>query len=421
MKKLQLIITVFLILALTACSSGAAIPAAEQTPAAVSEQGAAPIRTEAPVQKPEPPRADMPETDPESAETGTAQEPKAGTDRAGEILDSMSLYEKICQMIIVRPEQLTGTGPVTESGAELEAGLEKWPVGGILYTLPNLIDAAQTDEMTSEAQRLSRLGLFICADEEGGNVGRLMYTIGTTWIDSMYSYREQGTGKAYSNALTIGTDMMSHGFNTDFAPVADVWSNPENKIIGTRAYSDDFNEAAELVSAAVSGFKSSGVICSLKHFPGHGNTAEDSHVGMAYTDKSLEELRSEEYLPFRSGIDAGADMVMVAHITVTDADDVPATMSRKIVTEELREYLGFDGVIITDGLEMAALTKNYTAEEIAVGCISAGADILLGPVDLEAAVGALKSAVESGEITQDQIDTSVRRILELKLDHGIIE
>jgi len=237
----------------------------------------------------------------------------------------------------------------------------------------------------------------------------------------MLDYKEEGTDKAAENALTIAKDLVACGFNTDLAPVADVWSNPDNTVIGDRAYSDDYEEAAELVAAAVAGFHEGGVACTLKHFPGHGDTSADSHYGSVYIYKSMDEIRAEELLPFKAGIEAGADAVMMGHLIVTDVDeDLPAVFSYEMVTEILRGELGFDGVVMTDALQMQAMTDHYSSGEIAVKAVKAGVDMLLCPLDLDAAVEALLAAVESGEITEERINESVLRILTLKENRGIL-
>lgn len=340
--------------------------------------------------------------------------------RAEELLSGMTLREKLCQLMIVRPEVLTGESPVTAAGETTRLALETYPVGGLIYSVDNLVTQEQTREMISNTQSYSKLPLFISADEEGGNVGRLMYKLGTTWVNSMYSYKDQGADTAYSNAKTIGTDMVSCLFNTDFAPVADVWTNPDNTVIGDRAYSDDFEQAAELVASAVRGFTDAGVICCLKHFPGHGDTSTDTHEGAAVVSKSLDELRAGEFLPFVSGIEAGADMVMIGHITVTSVDPEPATISKAIITDVLRGELGWDGVVISDSLDMGALA-GYDNGEVCVKFLEAGGDILLGIPDIETALTALEAAVTDGRLTESRIDESVQRVLELKISHGIIE
>lgn len=340
--------------------------------------------------------------------------------RAEELLSSMTLREKLCQLMIVRPEVLTGESPVTAAGETTRLALETYPVGGLIYSVDNLVTQEQTREMISNTQSYSKLPLFISADEEGGNVGRLMYKLGTTWVNSMYSYKDEGADTAYANAKTIGTDMVSCLFNTDFAPVADVWTNPDNTVIGDRAYSDDFEQAAELVASAVRGFTDAGVICCLKHFPGHGDTSTDTHEGAAVVSKSFDELRAGEFLPFVSGIEAGADMVMIGHITVTSVDPEPATISKAIITDVLRGELGWDGVVISDSLDMGALA-GYDNGEVCVKFLEAGGDILLGIPDIETALTSLEAAVTDGRLTESRIDESVQRVLELKISHGIIE
>lgn len=340
--------------------------------------------------------------------------------RAEELLAGMSLREKLCQLMIVRPEVLTGESPVTAAGETTRLALEQYPVGGLIYSVDNLVTQEQTREMIENTQSYSKIPLIISADEEGGNVGRLMYKLGTTFIHSMYSYKDMGEDTAYQNALTIGTDMVSCLFNTDFAPVADVWTNPANTVIGDRAYSDEFGQASELVAAAVRGFTESGVICCVKHFPGHGDTSTDTHEGAAVVDKSLEELRAGEFLPFEAGIEAGVDMVMVGHITVTAVDDEPATISHEAITGLLREELGWDGVVVTDSLDMGALA-GYEIGEVCVKYLEAGGDIMLGIPDLAAALTALETAVTEGRLTEQRIDESALRVLMLKLSHGIAE
>ena len=335
-------------------------------------------------------------------------------------LSQMTLRDKVCQMFVVTPESLTGYSLCTTAGETTNECLQNYPVAGLIYFADNLEDRTQTEEMIGNTQQyaeeINGIPLFIAVDEEGGMVARCADKLGTTSLGNMYDYREEGSDKAYSNAYTIATDIRELGFNLDFAPVADTWSNSANTVIGKRAYSDDFEETAELVAAAVKGFNDGGVMCTLKHFPGHGDTSEDSHSGSAYATKSLAELAKEEVLAFKSGIDAGADMVMVGHITMTGVDGLPAVFSHTMVTEQLRETLGFEGVIVTDALNMGAISNIYSSDEAAVRCIEAGIDLLLMPNDLETAVSGVVSAVENGTISEERINESVRRILKLKYE-----
>lgn len=341
-------------------------------------------------------------------------------DAAQTLLDGMTTQEKICQLLIVHPEALTGGGTVTGMTDELAAALREYPVGGVLLSAQNMTSGEQLAALTAALSNGCKTAPLISVDEEGGRVARLMNTVGTTKLGSMYSYRTQGTQGAHDNAQTIARDIAAYGFNTDFAPVADVWTNKRSNAIGDRAYSDDYDEAAELVAAAVKGFHDGGVICCLKHFPGHGSTETDSHDGAATVDKTLPQLRQEDLKPFMSGIAARADMVMVGHLTVPTMDDAPASVSHKIVTNLLRYDLGFRGVIVTDGLQMQALAQ-YTDGEKAVLALAAGNDMLLEISDVPGTVAAIEKALADGTLSRAALDESVLRILQLKLAHGIVD
>lgn len=375
-----------LLLLLTACSqpvqvSPAATPAPEQSPSPEPEQPA----------------------------------PSPELTRAEELLADMSLREKLCQMFLIYPSALTSAAPVTAADEQLAQALADWPVGGFLLDKTNMTDAEQLRALTAALRSMSALPPILTCDEEGGRVNRLMSTVGTTWVDAMLDYENEGAQTAFENARTIAADLAQFGFDLDLAPVADIWSNPDNTVIGDRAYSTDAATAAGLVAAAVEGFHAGGTACTLKHFPGHGDTSADSHYGSVYVYKTLDELRENELIPFQAGIDAGADAVMIGHLIVSDVSDEPALFSRELVTSLLREEMGFDGVVMTDGLQMQAMTDHYTSGEIAVKAVQAGVDILLCPADLEQAVTALEQAVADGTISEARIDESVLRILNLKL------
>lgn len=338
-----------------------------------------------------------------------------------ETLAGMTLHEKVCQMMFVTPEELTGEDGVTVAGDATRQALENYPVGGIVYFAKNLESQDQVKEMIDNSQKYSSIGLFVATDEEGGVVNRLMDTVGTAYIGSMYYYKDDGDETAYENAYTIANDMSALGFNLDFAPVADVWSNPDNTVIGERAYSDDYAQAAELVGNAVKGFNDGGVMCTLKHFPGHGDTAEDSHYSSAYVHRTKEEIMADEMQPFRSGIEAGAEFVMVGHLIVPDIDEVPATLSYKIATGILRDELKFEGVVITDSFEMESIADNYSVDDAVVMSVKAGMDMILQPKDMASAVNSIEQAVADGELSEDRIDESVRRILTLKESRGLLK
>ncbi|MBR6922887.1 MAG: glycoside hydrolase family 3 protein, partial [Clostridia bacterium] len=288
----------------------------------------------------------------------------------------MTLEDKVYQLFIVMPYALAGTSPgsnyyTVESG--LKNNIKKYPVGGIILNDKNVQSESQLIKLNQDLQAASKLPLIITCDEEGGTVSRLKPILDASDVlDSMYTYKDRGTDVAKANAKKIADYMTKYGFNADFAPVADVWSNPDNKVIGKRAYSDDFEEAASLVGAAVTGFNEGKIACTLKHFPGHGDTTADSHAGVVYVTKTVEQIRAQEFLPFKAGIDAGAEMVMIGHLNVNAIDaNTPALFSSTIVTGWLRGELGFKGVVVTDALEMGAL-DGYTDSEVAINAIAAG-------------------------------------------------
>jgi len=386
---------------LSACGGTGETASAPAPPSAPPSQSAPP--SPAPVLTPAP--------DPEA-------EAKA---RTAEVLQGMSLRDKLCQMIVTTPSAITGVSKVTAAGEATRAALEQYPVGGLFYNKTNMVDGRQVSEMLANVQSYTKIPLLLTCDEEGGRVSRLMSTVGTTHVGPMLGYKDDGLERAMENARTIAGDMAALGFNMDLAPVADVWSNPQNTVIGDRAYSDDFQQAAQLIPAAVEGFHAGGVACVLKHFPGHGGTSEDSHEGSAYVRRSLDELRAGELLPFQAGIDAGADGVMIGHLIVPEVSGEPALFSYELVTGLLREEMGFDGVVMTDSLEMKAVTEHYGVGETAVKAVEAGVDLLLCPRDLDAALDELTAAVEAGRISEERVDESVTRILLLKIRRGILQ
>ncbi len=363
---------------------------------------------------------DAPEAtdDPAAAEDPVLQQANA-------ILASMTQEEKVYQLFMVKPEQLTGVSPVTQSGETSKTAITAKPVGGIIYFADNLRARAQCTAMIQNLQSYSKLGLFIGVDEEGGTVARLgnNSAMGTTRFPAMGDIGRTGdTTQAYQVGMTIGTDLKALGFNLDFAPIADVNSNPDNPVIGTRAFSSDPTAASAMVAACVNGFQDSGILCTLKHFPGHGDTATDSHVADAVTNKTADELRACELLPFSAGIQSGAPVVMVGHIhtPAVTQEDLPATLSAEIIGGLLRGELGFQGLVITDSLSMASITDHYTPEDAAVKAMQAGADILLMPQDLDGAVTGITRALQNGALSEERLNESILRILEAKIRYGII-
>lgn len=355
--------------------------------------------------------------------------PPAGNDtsltRAKVMVEKMTLEEKICQMLFVTPEALTGYTKVTQSGNASRTAIEQRPVGGIIYFGDNLVTMEQTTEMIKNIQsysvELTGRGLFIGVDEEGGTVARVADNLGTTAFEDMATYGAEGdTAKAYEIGKTQAEELTAMGFNVNFSPVADVLTNEANTVVKERSFGSDPELVADMTTEVIKGLTEGGMLCAPKHFPGHGSTDADTHNGFAASDRTLQELENCDLIPFRAAITAGAPMIMVGHMTMTELDDEnPACMSGDIVTGLLREKLGYDGIIITDALNMGAIYENYTNAEAAVACIAAGCDMLLCVSNINSVVSALTTAVEEGVIKESAIDASVTRILTAKYRYGI--
>lgn len=341
-----------------------------------------------------------------------------------EKLSSMTIEEKVAQLFIITPEALTGYGSVTQAGnATLEA-ISKYPVGGLIYFNGNIVSEEQLKEMISSQQEYSmnRIGLplFISVDEEGGKVTR----IASSGLNvPTYSYiatlgAEGDTEVVYRMGRDIGKYLSEFGFNLDFAPVADVITNSENNVVKERSYGSDGTFVSKMVIQQLKGLQDEGVYGCLKHFPGHGGTSADSHNGYAYTSRTWEELKNEELVPFIEGIEAGAKFVMVGHISTPNitGDEIPASCSKKMISDYLRGELNYDDIVLTDALNMKAITNQYSSSEAAVKVFLAGADIILMPADFNSAYEGIINAVESGEITKERLDESVLRILQVKMN-----
>ena len=342
---------------------------------------------------------------------------------AREYVSGMSKDEKIYQMFIVRPETITGVDVATQAGDATKEALSKYPVGGIVMFSQNIEDKDQIKEMISNMQSYSKIPLFISVDEEGGAVSRVQEKLSTTELKDMYEYKDDGEDTAKKNAKTLADSIKALGFNYDFAPVADVWTNKDSDAIGERCYTDDYETATKLIPAAVEGFHQGNIITSLKHFPGLGGASEDTHDTLAHTSKSKNELLNEDLAPFKAGIAAGADSVMTAHIIVDELDsEKPATISKSVVPELLRKELDYKGIVITDSLQMSSITESYSTDELVVGMINdATVDIILDVNSIDDYYEAINKALTDGDIKETSIDESVVKIIALKMKYGIIK
>ena len=336
----------------------------------------------------------------------------------------MTDEEKVAQLFVVTPDALTGIEAVNQAGDGTKEAIDKTPVGGIIYMGDNLQSTTQTKEMLANTNKYSkdRIGLpmFLCVDEEGGTVARVAGSgrFDVTNVGNMSDIGATGTVEdAREVGETIGTYLAELGFNVDFAPVADVLTNQENSIVKYRSFGSDVDVCSRMSIAVAKGLNSKGVEATYKHFPGHGATAGDTHLGAAFTTKTIDELKEQELVPFQDAIDDGAKFIMVSHISAPNitGHDTPASLSKEIVTDLLRGDMGYDGVVITDAMEMGAISTKYKSDEAAVMSIQAGADMILMPEDFELAYNGVLEAVKSGEISEERLNESVARIIEIKL------
>ena len=376
-----------------------------------------------------------PEATPAPTATPAPEQEDALLEKARQLLENMTLEEKVGQLFFVRPDVLDpyqstwiGTGyvwAVTAMSEKVVSTLVQYPVGGVVVFGKNIKTSDQLKELTAALQRAAKTPLFLAVDEEGGQVARLA-NHAAIHVPEYKSAAAVGASRNTEDAAdmgrTIGGYLADYGFSMDFAPVADVNTNPDNPIIGDRAFSSDAGEAAAMAGAMAEGLASQGVIPVYKHFPGHGDTAEDSHLGIAVINKTAEELMECEWLPYLTN-DLTGSAVMVGHIAAPSitGDMTPASLSRVMVTDYLRGELGFQGLVITDSLAMAGITQDHTSGEAAVLALEAGCDVLLMPEELDQAYDAVLHAVETGEITEERIDESVLRILQYKIYAGVIE
>lgn len=365
-----------------------------------------------------------------SCGSGPSAPPPPQPDPIEEQLAAMTLREKVGQLFCVRPEafdvalewdtyEKIASYQLREVTPQMKKVNAEYPVGGIILFSHNIQDPGQLDSLVKHLKAFNGNPLLYI-DEEGGRVAR----IGNNDQFPVKKYASMGAiGKtgdpanAYECGFTIGTYLKEYGLDVDLAPVADVNTNPGNPVIGTRAFSPDPELAGKMVVQYLKGLDKAGILGCVKHFPGHGDTKTDTHYGYAQTDKTWEELLACEMIPFKAAIKAGVPMVMTAHIGVPaiTGSNIPATVSPALLTEKLRKELGFNGVIITDGMSMGAITRQYTPAQATLLSLQAGADIVLGPKEFIPAFDAVVNAVvRDSTLTEARIDQSVRRILALK-------
>lgn len=356
--------------------------------------------------------APTPEPTPEVVEPTWEEKLDAYVD---EQIAQMSLEDRVAGLFVVTPEAITGVGTVVQAGDGTRKALEENPVGGLIYFKKNIQSEDQVKQMLENTAQYAKYPLFLAVDEEGGSVARVGSVIGPK-VDGAGDIGATGDPQnAYEAGVTVGAALKGLGFNVDFAPVADL-ANVEGSVMLGRSYGADAATASAFVDSMAKGLQEQGVTACLKHFPGIGSTTQDTHNGRATSERTLEEFQAEEFSVFQAGIDGGARMVMVSHMAapaLTGNND-PSIFSRELVTDILRDQMGFQGVVITDAMNMSAISEYYGPEEAAIMAVLAGCDMLLMPEDYEKAYKGVLEAVQNGNIDEERINDSLRRIYRIK-------
>ncbi|GEL76762.1 beta-N-acetylhexosaminidase [Tenuibacillus multivorans] len=345
------------------------------------------------------------------------KEQQSQRDPIQEKIHQMTLEEKIGQMI------MTGVPGTTTDEQTLHL-INEFHVGGLIFFDQNLKDPSQITQFLNQIKSENQdnpLPLFLGVDQEGGRVQRLPV------LQDIPSSQKVGEIDdeefSYEIGRLLGKQLHAFGFNIDFAPVLDINNNPNNVVIGDRSFGSTAERVSQHGIQVMKGLQSEGITPVIKHFPGHGDTGTDSHSELPVIRKNLEELKSLELIPFKKAIEEGADMVMAAHILLPKIDEHnPSSLSKPIITDVLRKQLGFDGVVVTDDMTMKAITKYNDIEQAAVQSIQAGTDLIMIAHEYDRAaktIQAIKTAVEQGEITEERINKSVHRIIELKQKYDL--
>jgi beta-N-acetylhexosaminidase len=334
-----------------------------------------------------------------------------------EIISKMNLEDKIGQMILAGIDGTT-------MDANTKNLISQIHVGGIIFYANNFETPEQTVQLVNQLKAGNRsiLPLFLSADQEGGRVARLPGGL-VNFPPNNQIGQVNDPEFSYKVGTLLGQELKEFGLNLDFAPVLDINSNPGNPVIGDRSFGNNAEVVSTLGIQTMKGIQSQNVIPTIKHFPGHGDTSVDSHLELPIVNKSLKELKELELIPFEHAINDGADVVMVAHILLPELDKInPASMSKAVITDLLRKQLSFTGVIITDDMTMGAIIEHFDIGKAAVESVKAGSDIILVGHDYNNIVkitSSLKTAVENGEISDQRLNESIERIIQLKRKYSI--
>ncbi len=332
------------------------------------------------------------------------------------MIEAMPLDDKVSGLFFVTPESITDVNAAVRAGDGTREALTQYAVGGIVYDKKNIQNAEQFREMLGNTELYSKYPLFLGIEEEGGSISPLA---AAGLIDRQSSAADIGVGgdagAAYQAGSGLGAGLASYGINVDFAPVADL-ANVDGSVMAARAYGNDAAAVMAYVSNMVSGMQEQGVTACVKHFPCGGGTAADTHNGLAVSERSAEDLRSQELTVYQGSIDSGIQMIMVGHTAVPSltGDNTPSSLSSIIVTDLLRNEMGYRGVIITDAMDMKAISEYYGSGQAAVLALRAGCDMILMPENFEEAHAAVLAAVQDGTISEERINDALRRIYRIK-------
>ena len=334
-------------------------------------------------------------------------------DNIKEKIIKMSLEEKIGQLLIIGLEEKI----VNDTTKNM---IEEYKVGGFIYFARNVEDNIQLSSLSEQLKILNKnnpVPLFISMDEEGGRVSRLPKEYKNLPVAKILGDLNDEK-LSYNYGQLLGQRLNTVGINLNYAPVLDINSNPENPVIGNRSFGNNVDVVITNGIEVLKGIESEGVIACVKHFPGHGDTSVDSHINLPIVNKTLIELKDLELLPFKSAIENNVDMIMIAHILFPELDPInPSTMSKEIITELLRKELGYNGVVISDDMTMGAIIENYTLELAVLEFLKAGGDIALichGENNPKKVINFLKESIYNGELTIEDIDEKIYRVLTLK-------
>lgn len=341
------------------------------------------------------------------------------------MIAEMTVEEKVAKLFFVTPESITGVGTAVKAGDGTKTALEKYPVGGIIYSKKNIKDENQIKEMLAKTKEYANNHIFLGISEESGKNGVASSVLKVDKTDSAETLgKNEDTTATYETGKILSTYLTNLGFNVNFAPVADVKTDENNKLLKTGTFGSDANVVANHVGALVKGMEENGISSCVKEFPGIGSANKKPADGLSITERTLEEMQNAEFVSFKAAISENADFVMISNVAAPQligGEYLPSCLSKTVVKDILRQELGYEGIIITAPLNEAAVTEYYTASEATIMAVQAGADMILMPSSFEEAYFALLAEVLEGNISEERIDESLLRIFKVQYANELLE